>query len=490
MTQPDAAAKEIETRIRNGHARRMGPTENFFSIWQRQKMYKNFALVAHFNKDVKSQKQLLFKALRSILLRYPILLSTVHKTDYSDLSKPRPVHDYIKIHDSLTFDQLFVELPPRFFELPDNAERLKFINTEVHWPYETDDLLWKLAFIDSKTLVFISNHCLSDGISARNFFDDLITFFNNPENTTDDVLKDEDVGKQHLFNYNRDHEVLPKLPPSLDSIVSYTPTILYGLEYMCNLFVIRKICYQSKKVASRDDTFHYRHINITNEEIENMKKALASQNTKSKLKLTSYIQAMWLRAINEVVTPVTNPILGFHDISVPGDARVFIPPSTDSDVFRYGANACGFHKFFYPVKKVTWGLINQFNEYLQYLHRTRRFLYNMGILCLDVIARNTNMDQSLTQTLMGTPRSGTLMSNIGLYNETSDSDGQGFKINDLFFAQNAGASSLTFCVSIASTKVGGMNAVIAVTEDDISSEDLDCLVSCFKKCLSSYNELE
>lgn len=459
----------LEEMLEAGHARRMGHIENYFAILQRQKLYKTFSVVARFNTKV-NNKALLFHALRPLLLKYSTLAATVVDTDYSDTTIPRPIHDYIKVIDLLRLKDFLYELPEEAKSLKDDDLLRELNNIEL--PYADGNVLWKLAFLDDNTIVYISNHCLSDGITAKNLLQDLENEF---ERLASEDLPDADYDSKILLNYNSDKQQLAKLPPALDTHVKYAPPFWYFPEYLFNFFFIRFLCFNSG-VVKPTDQHQYKTINLSSNEVSALKQRLKENESDKKITLTPFIQAAWLNAqYNSGI--FDNSYFKIADFSIPCNARQYLPSGTDQDQFKYGANTSGAHKFFTPVKKLTWAIVGQYNSYIKYLFQTRRFLYNMGILTMEAIAKTKNLDKIVRESFFGVQRGNTLFSNLGL---VQDSNNERYRIQDIKFSQNAGALIFNFSICSVASIAGGMNIVVSMAENAVPEKSFDLIMENFR----------
>jgi len=476
--------ERLNEMLTNGHARRMGHIENYFAIMQRQKLYKSFAVIAKFNNKI-NDKPLLFHALRSLLLKYPILASTIVNSDYSDTTTPRPIHDYIKIIDTIRLKDLILELPQDIKNLK-NEELLKELN-KIELPYGDENSLWKLAFLDDYTLVYITNHCLSDGMSARYLLEDLENEFEKISITQQQfttIELEQDYDTKLILNYNSDHYKISKLPQTLESLVSYTPPWWYIPEYLFNLFFIKKFCFASTSTVSRDQESIYKTIHLTPNQLYTIKKRLQTNESTTdggKITITPFIQASWLNAQYKSGM-LNNSYLKLSDISIPCNARQYLPSGIDQDQFKYGVNTSGSHKFFYPVKRLTWSIINYFNNYAKFIFQTKRYLFNIGILTLEKISKRQNLDKMVLENALTSKRGNTVFSNIGLVH---DSMNKNYRIQDIQFAQPAGCLIFGFSMCTVASVDGGMNLVISMIKDVVEPKMFDNMIEIFKENLSS-----
>lgn len=465
----------LQEMTESGHARRMGHIENYFAILQRQGLYKTFAVLARFNTNV-NDKALLFNALRPLLLRYPTLAATIVDTDYTGTTIPRPIHDFIKVIDVLRLKDVLYELPEEVKSLK-GSDLLKALN-DIELPYADGNPLWKLAFLDDHTLVYITNHCLSDGITAKYLLQDLENEFEKLSNETFDTT--EDYESKILLNYNSDKQSLAKLPSPIDSVVSYTPPFWYFGEYIFNLLFIKKFCFSSGTVSPTDKHI-YRQVHIPAEELALIKKRLENNSSGKRITLTPLIQAAWLNA--QYQSGILTNFTQMSDFSVPCDARQYLPPGVDQNDYKYGANTSGSHKFFYPVKKLTWSVVDYFNSYIKSLFQSRRFLYNLGIITLEFIGQKQNLDKVIKESYIGASRGNTVFSNLGLVH---DSNNANYRIQDISFTQSAGSLIFNFAINSVSCAHGGMNLVITMAENAVPEEKFDIMVAKFEENLLSH----
>lgn len=94
-----------------------------------------------------------------------------------------------------------------------------------------------------------------------------------------------------------------------------------------------------------------------------------------------------------------------------------------------------------------------------------------------------NIDKVMCDRAIGKRRGGTLLSNVGLFNQLEEPDAK-YSICDLAFGQFQGSWHQAFSLGVCSTNVKGMNIVVASTKNVVGSqESLEELCSIYKALL-------
>ncbi|CCH41198.1 Alcohol O-acetyltransferase 1 [Wickerhamomyces ciferrii] len=473
---------QLQDQINNGHARRMGDMENYFGLLQRQKLFKTFAVLVKFNQKI-NYNDILKKSLRDLFLKYPILACSILDTDYSDLTKPNPIHDYIYTLPKIQLNDILYELPQHIKDSKDDNETLLSKINDIALPYAQGNTLWKLAILDDYTMVYLSNHCLSDGITGKNVIQDLSNLF-------EQYLKEPIVSSglnKDIINYALDKHQMNKLPVPLDSLVSYKPPISYFFEFGYNLMVFKFLSFK-KNVVQRDDKHIYKILNIPANHVSNIKKQLLNHHqsgaSDEKLTITPFIETSWLNAQYKAGL-FKDTWFGLSDVTIPCDARKYLPSDIDNDEFKFGSNVGASHKFFHPVKKFNLENLKYHNEYSKYLFKTKRYLYDLGMMSLNQIQQFKNLDQLIIDSYIGQPRGNTLISNIGIINDSNNGE---LKVENCYFAQHS-RNVFNFYLCVSSCKNGGINILITMVENTTSKENFEEIVEKFHENLLNSDKL-
>lgn len=470
----EKSKKELETKILNGHARETGHVENFFAISQRVNLYKSFCVVTKFNKKVSSDKNLLFHAIRPLLLKYPILATTLVEQKIDDSVIPRP-HDYIKVLNEIKYKDLFIDVNDTDLQHLNDADLYHALN-DIVIPYGKGNLTWQLVVIDDYRLAYIANHILADAIAGKYFFQDLETQFSkldpsliNSQNITNDSI---------IFDYEADKEHLGKLVDATDNIIDYTPPYWFFPELVMNQFVISK--FGSNTPPKCGEPIHYKTIHITAQELAKMKKDLRDNERDKKITLTPYIQAAWLNA--QYKTKIFNSSI--TNFALPVDTRIYFP-GDDKDKYKYGLNTSLTNKFFFHVKEFTWGWVDYFNTYIKWCLKTKRSLYQPGLVTLEKIYKNKNFDVAVEKGQRARLRTNTLFSNMGLMESNDEIDQEnGILIQDCTFSQHFNGIFYDFSINAAATQRNGLNLVISVPESaPFTMDQFQEVVDVFKQNL-------
>lgn len=466
MSLPLQIQKSLEAMISRGHARRLGRVENFFAICQRQKLYKNFNVISTFNHKI-SSKPLLYHALRSLMLKNSMICTTIANTDHSDISVPRPNTDYVKILDQLKFKDMFLELDNK--NLNNKDQLLEEIN-DIVIPYGHGNPLWKLIVLDDYTLCYLSNHCSSDGITAKHFFQDLTKELNAIDEST--LSTEEDYDEKLVIDYEQDKSLIPNLPEPLENLVSHKPPLWYYPEFIGNILFIK---YFSSRRPSTPNTKHLvRAINISASELSQIK----SQTKPRGITLTPYIHSAWLWS--QYKSGFLKETENFTDSIVAVDTRHYIPNAIEKDLYKYGLHACSFHTFFRKPQSFNWNSIIKFSDYTKWAVSTRRALYRLGFATSEKLAQKKNMDAVLRKVVLEGPKGNTMFSNAGVIDD--DEVGK-FQILESWFSQNMNGTYFLFTLNTLTTKDGGLNIVVSTPEKEIGDEQFDKLMETFKESL-------
>lgn len=452
--------------IERGHARRAGGVENYFCILQRQRIYKNFVLIGRFNEPI--SKDLISYALRKLLLSYPILACSIVTTDYSDLTVPRPDHDYVKVMDMITLQDVMMDLPQEIVNCKDTEQQLKLLN-DITWEYGDETPLWKLAMLDDRTLCYISNHILSDGTTAKNLFDKLQQLFNEYDPSSTEL-------PPYIVDYSADFQSIPPLPTAIDGLLNYTPPLSFLPGYLLNVLTIRTLCFKGK-TSTRDDTHSYRVIRVDSKHVESIRKKLKEHNvTLTPYLLTAALNAMYTNVLKDTW-------LGLMDVVIPCNSRQFLPDNKrlqDSQLF--GSITAGSHLWYPPLKQLSWANINYTNGIFQYCRAARHYLYGMGILFTDFMTKRTNLDKLIGDATMNQTRGGLNFSNIGVIPQYPS---EKYSLEDVIFAKNSHGTINAFSLSACSTS-NGQTLVFTMADGTVPKEKFDQIATTLEANILSF----
>lgn len=444
VEKDEISIKDLEYKLEKHHARQQGHVENYFGMFQRQKLYKSFGVICSFNHKV-NDTRLLFDSLRPLLLKYPILASTIVAQDIPETVKPRP-NDYIKVKNQIKFSDMMYELPESG-ELRD--EELYSAINEIVIPYGEDNLHWRLVIVNDKALAFIGNHVCSDGVTAKNFFQDLEEQFNNYNPSCEEITND-----SVILDYSKDQNEISPLPKAADAAIDHTPPLWFIPHHLYNKFMIKNFVPGS--ITTQGCSHYYKKIHIPTSRLIKIKQDLIDNERDKKITLTPYIQAAWLNAQQKTgVYPgasLTNFLLAV-------DTRQYLPKDENVDQYKYGLYSSVMEKFYHPVKNFTWLIVDYFNRYMKKCVQNGVPLYLVGFLTQERNIKNINLDQTMREFNKTRMRYNTLFSNIGILQDTEDND---IKIMDCVFTQNFQGGFYDWSVNGVTTKEGGLNIVVSV----------------------------
>ncbi|CCH47107.1 Alcohol O-acetyltransferase 1 [Wickerhamomyces ciferrii] len=427
-------------------------------------MYKSFFVMCKYNEKIDDFK-ILFHSLRLLILKFPILASTIITQNVPINIKPRP-YDYIQIIDEIKFNDLVWDLRPEYSNLL-QEDLLNKLN-DLIIPYEDNKLVWRLGILDDYTLIFITNHVLHDGISGKNIFNELSLIFNQLD--LDSLSDDDDI----VFNYSQDHLNLGELPKPITDLMNHIPSIKSLPRYIYNSLIEPKLFCSSTLIQGHLKNIHYR-VNINPMELLKIKSLLSKNSFNNvKLTLTPFIQSIWNYTLyQDEYYKSSKSLLG---IAV--DSRQFINKD-EQDLYKFGLNVSGFSKISKPMKLITWNKINQINQDLKISLKLKKPLYSMGILGWDKMIKNKHLDVDLPKIM--NKRTGSTFSNIGIILNNSESNDK-FQIIDAMFTQHFNVHFYDFSITAISTMTGGLNIIITSPES-IGIENLERICKKFHENL-------
>ncbi|KAH3675000.1 hypothetical protein WICPIJ_009386 [Wickerhamomyces pijperi] len=492
MTSTITLNPSLTEKESKGHARQMGKIENYFASLKRQDMFNNFCVISRFESQITNE--LLYLFVKGLIVKYPILMCVTNATDHSKADTPSP-RDHIMVKDLIEFTDIVIELPAAIMDLyhgsgnnmrnPDLLQRLN----DVEIPYGDASLTWRLARLDDHTVVYLSNHCLSDGVSGKNMTISLSEFLSTNTSSTNSADATSVDLNEPLFQYQTQSTELKHLPPAIDSLVNFTPPLSYLPEFVFNTLVINKLSHKHPELSSREQKHVYKLVNISSERLSEIKKILSSQS--QRITINSLIHTLWRTAQYQHVLQFNNSFLKLSDTAVPCDARRYVKEqasTTDAaagdaaanskDHLKFGSNVSGVHKYHHPINNLTWNWITYENSLFQGYIQNKRPLYPFGILTSDLITQRKSLDQVLTEASVGVQRQGTLMSNVGLV--------KGHGIKDTVFSQNSEMNFSSVCLSIVGTENSGVNIVIAMCEGWTTDEKFNAMVKYFEELLNDF----
>ncbi|SCU80151.1 LAFA_0B07778g1_1 [Lachancea sp. 'fantastica'] len=475
-----------------GHARELGHLENYFTACQRQDLYTNFSMFCELS-DSFTRKELAC-AIRAVCLDNPILVHTVlprndknHSLEYysSDehLSKPITSHEYMRLLQKVEISDILMNEQPEYASI--SKEILNLYETQGHkYTSEIFDIgstiritygdpskpNWRILCFPgtsedsfSKLLLF-SNHCSSDASSAANFFKDLSSHLNNPpvHSAPDGVI----------FDYTADYNIVSKLPIPIDERVNYKPPLTYLPRLMGTGLVRKYLSYHSNgAVVSRvtkpdaGNRVHSHILNFTPAEVQHMRDKIKAHD--SKCTMTPFLQTCWLVSMYQYGKIFSGSLREwFIDMVVPMHTSQLLPNDPEvKSMYRYGSNIGGsrYNLLISSLnvgddKNAFWSLVKYYSGVFHNAKENNDYLYPLGALMLDMVRGKTNVDKLVADDLLGLPREGVVLSNIGFVKQNPKVER--FRISDLYFAQTLGSLRHSFTLSSCTTSTGGMNLVM------------------------------
>lgn len=518
LTQYPSITPEL---IDRGHARRMGHLENYFALNSRQKLYTNFSMYCELN-EACSKDQLVY-AIKSICLKYPTLIHTVVPKNlpnseefYSSqeyLSKPWPVHDFIKVIDHLEIDDILMNNQPEYASLVTQLEDL-FVHNGFKYSKEVAEILspvaipychqgrpnWRLICLPEedrstekwRRFIFVSNHCSSDGSSAINFFKELVNELDDePEKISNSTT---------VFDYAADHLQLNKLPKPIEERIDFKPPLSYIPRYLINSFISSSFGYRSPGGHTtpideiRDSNTHYSYMfNFSTAEMNQIRNTI-KKHVHDRCTMTPFLQAAWFVALYRSGKAFTRSIMEWTtDIVVAMNSRQLLPDDEDLlDSYKFGSNIAGTH-YNYLIssfnvgedKAKFWKLVGYYHDVFIKARGNNDFLYTMGMMMLDGFVNNKNIDLTVKTNTLSSDRGGSILSNVGYFSLRNHSTD--YKIQDLIFAQSPGALAFTYGINVCSTDVSGMNFVMSMAKNALNDrKDWEDLCELFKETICRF----
>ncbi|SCU80978.1 LADA_0B10550g1_1 [Lachancea dasiensis] len=485
-------ASFLQEMQEHGHARELGHLENYFTLCQRQDLYSNFSMYCELSNSCTVDE--LAYALRTICLQNPILVHTVIPRNWPDhasfyaseefLSKPVASHEYMRLLDSVRVSDLLMndqeeyqEVVTKILELFTRSggkytSEIFDVVSRIRVPYgDPSKPNWRILCLPGKDkntwskFLYISNHCSSDGTSAVNLFKDLSARLSKmPE-----VLDRSGV----IFDYSADFHRLGKLPAPIDERLDYKPPLTYLPRFFANSFVRNRLGYYSKgPVVSRitnpdEGNSVYSHfVHFTPGEVQAIKNKIQRQ-TSSHCTMTPFLQACWLVAMYKFGKVFSGSMREwFIDVVIPMHTSQLLPADEEiRSMYRYGSNIGGTH-YNYLIsslnigndKQAFWSLVEYYNNVFCGAKAKGDYLYPLGMLMLDAVCQKSNVDKLAVEDLVGFPRQGVVLSNVGYVKQ--DHSIQDFRVQDLVFSQTLGSLRHSFTLSACTTDTSGMTLVM------------------------------
>lgn len=486
-----------EDLISRGHARRMGHLENYFALLNRQDMYGNFSTYCEYKFDINLVQ--LADVLRDIFLKNPILIHTIIPKNYPNheefyrseeyLKKSWPEHDYIKIIPKLTMNDILINEQFEYTDLfnqilkqfkDDNdkissklTELIAKIRIPIAHPTRPN---WRLLLLPSdegerlRHVVFVSNHCASDAMSAVNLFQDIGQGLNKLQNDSNFKL-DKFANHEDSFiiiDYSKDYENLNRIPVPITERIDYRPTWILLIKFIITVISMSFLRFQLPNSASTrlkedeaqgKENYHYT-ITISTDKLTLLRKQVKENNAS----MTGFLQACFSIVLKEYGIFDKRPWneIGF-DVSIPNDNRRVLPQELVEEQYKYGANVAGSH-YCFPIyrfnRNALWTLSKENTDVI----RNADYNSGLGSLMMEMVYKNQNIDKTIADSYLGNSRGGIILSNVGLQGEKPN-DEVPTGIQDLMFVQDVATLNFGMIINVCSTPASGMHVCISSIED-------------------------
>ncbi|SCU87636.1 LAME_0D10880g1_1 [Lachancea meyersii CBS 8951] len=502
-----------------GHARELGHLENYFALCQRQDLYTNFSMYCELT-DACTREELA-SAIRAVCLENPILLHTViprnennHTLEYyaseEHISKPIVNHEYMQLLEKVELSDIIMNEQPEYASV---VEEILEIFAAGHNKYTSDifDIVstirvpygdcgrpnWRILVLSDGSkksfskFLFISNHCSSDANSAANFFKDISSWLNKPG--------PHPASANLIFDYAADHERIGKLPIPIDERVDYKPPLSYLARLMGVNFVRKYLGYRSNgcvvsRITKPDEgnRVHSYFLNFTPDQVEQIRDKIKMRDPDCTM--SPFLQTCWLVSMYKFGKVFSGSIWEwFIDMVVPMHTSQLLPEDSEiRNMYRYGSNIGG-SRYNYLIsslnigddKEAFWSLVKYYNGVFRRGKCNNDYLYPLGALMLDVVRQKSNVDKLVVDDLVGLPREGVVLSNIGIVKQGPEIEK--FKVHDLVFSQTLGSLRHSFTLSACTTTGSGMNLVMCGAHGTVKTkEDWVSLCELFKHEVLAY----
>ena len=492
--------------IERGHMRRMGHLENYFALVERQELYSNFSVHCTLNHPL--DYSYLRDILREIILQNSILAHAMVHRGYPDpkayyqgsdfLATPYTEYDYIRVIDRLKLGDVVLDLGTgigaRIFESYKAAdykvtktvsELIAGICISI---YDVDTPNWRLICLPKNIeeessgrfsrMIYISNHCCSDGVSGVNLFRDIVQILNRMSpnglqgsDTKTNTKVDRD---STIYDYASDWQSMSKLPLPITDRINYIPSAFKLAVGMIDALVRSVTDYKSpaqpitRITNEKPQTCFHETLRFTPHEVTRMRRKIREENCT----VTAFLQTCLFVSLqqHQVFANRKWRELTF-DMTIPSDTRKFLPEELATEQYKYGSNVGGQHYSFMIRKfddKNFWDLCRQ---YMDTLRNGDQFI-GFGLLFHDMVRKNQNVDKIIVDSYLGQRRGGVMLSNLGVYNQVvEDGKEMAWQIEDMEFLQNVSGIVFSYSVGVCTTETSGMNIALSVIEGALKDRD-------------------
>lgn len=457
--------------------RQLGEKENFFRARSLNKFYRNFVVSGTYSCSLLSDKLLLARALRKLLIDYPSLTCNVFQVEDERRCIMRPV-SVIKFSD-------LVDIYDQIVPITDEGLMRYLAETQFSQIYE-EKPLFKLSIPNDSSLSAAFEHTIADGLVGRYFheiFLENLAYCDKKENMleytelygptpldfSDDLI---------LFDLEKDtklfkNSVPPPLEMYMDPCEKSTPGPLHFSNQKPPQY---PELWPGRFPSKLERSIAYKHLNVPAEQL----KQILALCKKHAVTLTSYV------VVNSALTLL--PIFGHrhHILLVTAvTLRRFADENRLEEPYKNlvtrGKGLLGLHshpgmaQLFAPNESFSWKLVLNYNDNMRKAVSDKPGLWS--ILDAVKVPNWKGENSEVFSASLGKPKLDSLkLSNLGFVDfPVYKSDSGDWTVKDLVFGQDIAPTS-EFVVNVISTPLGGLNIVMSYlnhTFEDSKFGDFD-----------------
>ncbi|ODQ78620.1 hypothetical protein BABINDRAFT_162332 [Babjeviella inositovora NRRL Y-12698] len=460
------------------HTRKIGFFELYYLGRNQLKCYTNYCIIAKYNHAL--NQSILSPALRQVVLANPYLAanffpaSSVASFDNYDL---RAV-DQIRFEDVVEYKTVS--------QIDESL--LEEINTYTCKMDETERPLWRVIVYttpesdETPHVCFYCDHTLFDGTSGTSFHKKLIRELGNVGElgpTSGDIL----------FNYEADKDLLPKFPQSSDKYVNNKPPAIFVAKFLFRVlspqWLRRTFIYLWNRTpviggsardrllekypifrglpANTSTATRFKIINLPPSDSAGVLKYCKEKH----LTFTPLLYTVGIKTLQDTILLASMPFATEAIISVTTRRYLAKEQMGQHDFGLFVGPQPLINP---PISQISVPEIIRVQEDIAAGLEARTPLYTVGMLkYVDV--------KDFLNGILGKLKETFEISNLGLQNVVS-ADGR-WEIQDMLFSQCFGRTSPYFCLSVVSTKSGGLNLVLGMAPEycDANPELVDQFAS-------------
>ncbi|KAI5966571.1 uncharacterized protein KGF55_000880 [Candida pseudojiufengensis] len=431
--------------------------ERYYICRGSQKFYSNFNITIQYNQNDRITEHNLSNALRSLILKNSWFLQNFFQIDGTDSFAANWNNWELKYLEEIKFENVVSFQKIESF----NESIFKYLDG-LSLNFNTEETLWKIIVFETNDneqfMTVYVDHSMFDGLSAVQFMKDLSKELSLIGDDTKKVV-------EVLFNLEEDFKYLPSKPiiaseiitdlyiPSYGKIINhylneYIPGYSKALNYLYPKNINPPIFYNPKPVE-KDLTSNYKILKISSIHMSNIAKFCK----KEEVTITSYIDIMFIKALQESIFKSINPTSPKYSINsfIAINGRRYY--GNDIKNFKFGTMVCGSSVISPPVLNEIESM-KYFNQELNKQFETKSSFKDIGMM------KYINLMDYFKNKIGKINNNSTFtISNLGKFKSNLDSNSN-FNIRDIYFSANAGIL-YSIVLNIISNPSGEMNIVIA-----------------------------